>query len=61
MRTIKGAYGAASLDWDRVLNLAATKRIKLDPLISEVMPLEQAQNAFEIACRREGLKLILKP
>lgn len=61
MRTIKGAYGAASLDWDRVLNLAATKRIKLAPLISDVMPLEKAQNAFEIACRREGLKVILKP
>jgi L-iditol 2-dehydrogenase len=61
MRTIKGAYGAASLDWDRVLNLAASKRIDLKPLISEVMPLEHARQALQAACRRDALKILLKP
>jgi L-iditol 2-dehydrogenase len=60
-RTIKGSYGGASLDWDRILNLISAKRIQLAPLISEIIPLERAQDGFEKLCRKEALKILLKP
>jgi len=61
MKSIKGSYGGASLDWDRVLNLMATKRINLQPLISAILPLERAQEGFEAIRRKEALKVLLKP
>lgn len=61
MKSIRGSYGGASLDWDRVLNLVAAKKLNLKPLISEVIPLERAQRGFEIVARKEALKVILQP
>ncbi len=61
MKTIKGSYGGASLDWDRVLNLVAAKKINLQPLVSAVLPLERAQEGFEAIRRKEALKVLLKP
>jgi 2-desacetyl-2-hydroxyethyl bacteriochlorophyllide A dehydrogenase len=61
MKTVKGSYGGASLDWGRVLNLMASRRLDLRPLISEVIPLERAQDAFEMARQKDALKVLLKP
>ena len=61
MKTIKGSYGGASLDWDRVLNLVAAGRIRLKPLISEILPLPKAEEGFEKLRRKEALKILLKP
>lgn len=60
MKAVKGSYGGASLDWDRVLSLMASKKLDLSPLISEVMPLERAQDAFEVAQRKNALKVLLR-
>jgi L-iditol 2-dehydrogenase len=61
MKSIKGSYGGASLDWDRVLNLVSAGRIQLKPLISEIMPLQDVQEGFEKLRRKEALKVLLKP
>jgi L-iditol 2-dehydrogenase len=61
MKTIKGSYGGASLDWDRVLNLVSAGRIRLKPLISDTMPLQDAQEGLEKLRRKEALKVLLKP
>jgi L-iditol 2-dehydrogenase len=61
MKTIKGSYGGASLDWDRILNFISVKRINLKPLISETIPLGKAKDGFEKLCRKEALKILLKP
>jgi len=61
MKTIKGSYGGASLDWDRVLNLVSAGRIRLKPLISEVLPLQEAREGFEKLRRKEALKVLLRP
>jgi len=61
MKTIKGSYGGASLDWDRVLNLVSAGRIQLKPLISEIMPLKEAEKGFERLRRKEALKILLRP
>ncbi|MCX5909018.1 MAG: alcohol dehydrogenase catalytic domain-containing protein [Deltaproteobacteria bacterium] len=61
IRTIKGSWGAASQDWDRVLTMLANKKLNLQPLISKVLPVEQASEGFETIRRREGLKVLFKP
>jgi len=61
MKSIKGSYGGASLDWDRVLTLVASKKLNLRPLISQILPLEKAEKGFEAVLRKEALKVILKP
>ncbi len=61
IRTIKGSWGAASPDWDRVLTMLGTKKLNLQPLISKVLPIEEASEGFEIIRRREGLKVLFKP
>jgi L-iditol 2-dehydrogenase len=61
MRSIKGSYGGASLDWDRVLKLVGSKKINLKPLISEIIPLEDAQKGFEKLRKKEALKVLLRP
>jgi threonine 3-dehydrogenase len=60
MKTIKGSYGGAPLDWDRVLNLVAARKLLLAPLISRVLPLERAVEGFEAVLNREALKVVLK-
>jgi threonine dehydrogenase-like Zn-dependent dehydrogenase len=59
-KVINGSYGGASLDWDRVLELVAARKLNLAPLISRVLPLEQAREGFEAVLNREALKIILK-
>ncbi len=61
MKTIKGSYGGAPLDWDRVLNLMAARKVILTPLVSQVLPLEKAGEGFEALRRRADLKILLKP
>ncbi len=61
MKSIKGSYGAAPLDWNRVLNLVSDGRIHLKPLISEIMPIQNAKEGFEKLRRKEALKVILRP
>jgi threonine dehydrogenase-like Zn-dependent dehydrogenase len=60
MKVLKGSYGGASLDWDRVLKLMAARKLNLAPLISRVLPLERAREGFEAVLNREALKIILK-
>jgi L-iditol 2-dehydrogenase len=61
MKSIKGSYGGASLDWDRILKLVRAKKINLKPLISEIIPLEDAKKGFEILRKKEALKVLLRP
>lgn len=61
IRTIKGSWGAAFPDWDRVLTMLATKKLNLQPLIYKVLPIEEASEGFEIIRRRDALKVLLKP
>jgi threonine dehydrogenase-like Zn-dependent dehydrogenase len=61
IRTIKGSWGAASPDWDRVLTMLAAKNLNFQPLISKILPIAQATEGFEMIRRREGLKVLFKP
>lgn len=61
VRTIKGSWGAASQDWDRVLAMLAAKKLNLSPLISKVLAMEKAAEGFESARRRQVLKVLFRP
>jgi len=61
MKIIKGSYGGASLDWDRVLSLMAAGKLRIAPLISDILPLERAPEGFEAILRKEALKILLRP
>jgi len=61
MKIIKGSYGGASLDWDRVLILMAAGKLHVAPLISDILPLERAPEGFEAVLRKEALKILLRP
>ena len=61
MKSIKGSYGGASLDWDRVLTLVAAGKLHITPLISDILPLERAPAGFEAVLRKEALKILLRP
>jgi threonine dehydrogenase-like Zn-dependent dehydrogenase len=61
IRTIKGSWGAASPDWDRVLALLEAKKLNFQPLISKILPVAQATEGFETIRRREGLKVLFRP
>lgn len=47
--------------FDRALNLLRTRRIEVRKLITHTYTLAQAREAMEVAVRREGIKVLLKP
>jgi threonine dehydrogenase-like Zn-dependent dehydrogenase len=60
MKSIHGAYGGASLDFDRVLALMADGRLDVRPLVSE-LPLSDAVHGFELLRRKQAFKVLLRP
>ena len=60
--TLTGSYASAG-EYREALDYLATGRIAVDPLISEVLPLEQGPQAFERLLKGEEdlLKIILEP
>jgi threonine dehydrogenase-like Zn-dependent dehydrogenase len=60
MKSIHGAYGGASLDFDRVLALMADGRLDVRSLVSE-LPLRDAVHGFELLRRKQAFKILLRP
>lgn len=61
MKSIHGAYGGASLDFDRVLALMADGRLDVGPIVSEVLPLRDATRGFELLRTKQALKVLFRP
>lgn len=58
---VLGIFSSNWRGWNRGLRLAAQGRVKLGPLVSHVLPLAEWERAFEIAERKQGLKVVLIP
>lgn len=60
--TIRGSYAIAG-EYAATLNLMATERIRAKPLISRMVPLAEAPQAFDALRRGESglMKIVLKP
>ncbi|MFA6506341.1 MAG: zinc-binding dehydrogenase [Treponemataceae bacterium] len=58
---VTGSLGSRWMSWENALLLTKTKKVKLEPLVSDIMPLSDWKKAFEMFERKEGLKLVLDP
>ena len=60
--TVQGIYGRRMYDtWYRMLSLLKAGRIDLEPLISERLPLEGFERAFDLLGKGEASKILLYP
>ena len=60
--TITGSYASAG-EFSRCIDLIASGKINVEPLISEVLPLEEGPGAFKRLLKAEEnlLKIVLEP
>ena len=61
MKSIRGVYGWLRSDWSRALDLIASGKIQVTPLITHRLSLERAEEGFEACLDRKALKVILSP
>ena len=58
---VTGSFGQRRWAWERALSLMAERKVSLDPLVSDVLPLPDWKKAFELFENKEGLKVVLRP
>jgi L-iditol 2-dehydrogenase len=60
--TVRTAYGAAPNDLAMALDMIASKRVRVDDLITHRLPLERAAEGFQlVASAGESVKVIIEP
>jgi L-iditol 2-dehydrogenase len=45
----------------RAISLVVSERVDVRAVVTHTFPLEEAKQAFEVAARREGLKVVIEP
>lgn len=61
MKIIRGVYGASRLAWNKVLSFMASGQIRVAPLITHRLPLEQVDQGFQACLAKKAMKVILLP
>ena len=56
---VLGSYDSTIAQYEQALALIRAGAVQVKPLISHQMPLDEVQNAFEIARRQEGVKVLI--
>lgn len=59
--TIHTSFRRLPSTWQRAINLVATRKVDVRPLITHRLPVARAEEAFELLLRREGIKAIITP
>ncbi|MDH5795733.1 MAG: zinc-binding dehydrogenase [Candidatus Bathyarchaeota archaeon] len=59
--TVRGSLGQSWPYWKRGLKMLSQGQVKTEPLISDILPLQQWKEGFGKVENKEGLKVILKP
>lgn len=59
--TVLGVFSSNWRGWHRGLRLAGQGRVRLRPLISHIFPLAEWERGFDIAEKKQGLKVLLIP
>ena len=59
--TITSGFASTPSSWQQALELVADRRVELDPLLTEVVPLEEWERAFAATRAAEGIKFVLDP
>ena len=58
--SLVGSHDFTPHDFTNALKLMATGVVRVQPLISHVLPLEETEKAFRMVAGRQGLKLMVE-
>jgi threonine dehydrogenase-like Zn-dependent dehydrogenase len=59
--TIHGSFRRLPVTWYRAVKLVASRVVDIKSIITHVLPLERAEEGFQVLMRKEGIKAILVP
>lgn len=59
--SITNSFASERTSWEKTLRLLQNKQVNVVPLISAKFPLTQWEEAFEMAIKKEGYKILLIP
>jgi L-iditol 2-dehydrogenase len=59
--TVTSGFASTPASWARALELVSAREVALEPLVSEVVPLEEWERAFEATRAAAGIKFVLDP
>jgi L-iditol 2-dehydrogenase len=59
--TITSGFASTPPSWTKALELVGEKRVVLEPLLTEVVPLAEWERAFAATRAAEGIKFVLDP
>ena len=59
--TITSGFASTPSSWASALELVAERRVELEPLLTEVVPLREWERAFAATRAAEGIKFVLDP
>jgi L-iditol 2-dehydrogenase len=59
--SVSSGFASTPTSWRRALELVAKRRIQLEPLLTEVVPLAEWERAFAATRAADGIKFVLDP
>jgi L-iditol 2-dehydrogenase len=59
--TVTSGFASTPTSWMRALELIEARRVELEPLLSETVPLEEWEQAFAATRAGAGIKYVLVP
>jgi L-iditol 2-dehydrogenase len=59
--TVTSGFASTPVSWLRALELIEQRRVELEPLLSEVVPLDDWESAFAATRQSSGIKYVLAP
>jgi L-iditol 2-dehydrogenase len=58
---VTAGFASTPASWRRALELISERSVVLEPLVSEVVPLEEWERAFAATRAAAGIKFVLDP
>jgi L-iditol 2-dehydrogenase len=59
--TVTSGFASTPVSWGRALELVSERRVDMEPLLSEIVPLSRWEEAFAATRAGEGIKFVLDP
>jgi L-iditol 2-dehydrogenase len=59
--TVTSGFASTPASWERALEFVESRKVALEPLVSEVVPLEDWERAFAATRAAAGIKFVLDP
>jgi L-iditol 2-dehydrogenase len=58
---VSGSVCYTARTWDRMMNIYAQGRVRLDDMITSKLPISEWRTAFDLCTERQGLKVLMYP